>query len=233
MSIFTAIGSLVGGLFGNQSAKKREQEARRWQEQMDNSKLQRMTADAKKAGIHPIAALGHSLSSPAPTVIGRESYSDMGQNVGRALDAVTTGNAKLDDFTRTSQALQLERMQLENAVIRGQLVNSAVRTVQQPGNPPVFADRDLPRGRNEDGESRATVNVGPLVLEQHPDYSDADVAQRRYGESADWIEGPLNRAADMKWNYQNAVEALINRLKYGTSKRLSRGPRGAYSAGGW
>lgn len=141
MAIFEAIGSLVGGLLNNRAADKRQAQMLDWQERMDNTKIQRTQKDAKEAGVHPLAAMGASLTSPSPVTVGGHSdYSDMGQNVGRALDATMSSGEKVDDYTKAVQALNIEKMALDNEVVKTQLANAAVRTVNQAGNPPPFVD---------------------------------------------------------------------------------------------
>lgn len=140
MSIFTAIGSLVGGLFGSSAAKKQQQQAQQWQEHMAKNQVRFRVEDAKAAGVHPLAALGASLHSPSFTPVSGPDFGDMGQNIGRALDATMTSKEKNDDYTKAAQALTLEKMQLENDVIRNNLVASAIRTTNQPANAPKVND---------------------------------------------------------------------------------------------
>lgn len=78
--------------------------------------------DAVRAGFHPLAALGASGASYQNSAIQidgsspkGEFYSRLGQNVGRAINATSTQNE------RAVNALNLERMGLENAVLKKQL----------------------------------------------------------------------------------------------------------------
>lgn len=132
MSIFSAIGGLIGGFMQNKAAK----EQQRFQQEYAMKNIRWKVKDAKAAGVHPLAALGVQPAGGAPTAI--PDYSDMGQNVGRAIDATMTGEQKMSDYSKAAQSLSLERMELENSVIRNQLVNSVLRTVNQPANAPTF-----------------------------------------------------------------------------------------------
>lgn len=189
MSIFGAIGSLVGGLFGNKAADKRQNEMLRWQEQMDNTKIQRTQADAKAAGVHPLAAMGASLHSPAPIVVGgRPDYSSMGQNIGRALDTTMSGPQKADDYTKTVQALNVDRLKLENDVIRNQLVNSTVATIRQPSSAPTFNPSHDPASPVADlkAEKQDSYTLFGRTFKQNPDFSAAERIQNVFGEPAEW-----------------------------------------------
>lgn len=225
MSIFSAIGSLVGGLFGNKSAEKRELQAQRWQENVMKKQIQWKMADAKAAGVHPIAAMGHSMISPSPTMIGRESYSDMGQNVGRALDAVMTTGQKVDDYTRSVQALNIERMNLENDVLRTQLANSAVRTVSQAGNAPPFVGGSVvvPSKKSEGIVLRDGVNV-PL-----PQTATAQDMEDEFGDLVSEPYG-VNRYLNTMRKYHNQV--VVPQLREEIERTIRNLPKLDISRGG-
>lgn len=165
-----AAASLIGGLINKSSA----DSARRSQEQMaaQNIALQREFAqngiqwkveDAKKAGIHPIYALGGSTHSFSPvsssftadTSMGA-AMSAVGQDIGRAVSATSTESQRQDAFTRATQALTLERGQLENDVLRAQLASQNAR-LRSPGSPPMAAAADsyLLPGQTQSGLTTA------------------------------------------------------------------------------
>lgn len=95
-------------------------------------------ADAKAAGIHPGLALGAQLSSPSSVMIGDgplgdpgyegRALSEMGQSIHRAVDAGKTPTEKIS--ARLGE-LQVERGELENAILRSRLATMT----QQPGTP--------------------------------------------------------------------------------------------------
>lgn len=154
-SIIAAGANILGGIMGKQSA----DAARHSQEQIaaQNIALQREFAqngiqwkveDAKKAGIHPIYALGGSTHSFAPVSAAFSADNSMasamsaaGQDIGRAISATSTSSQRQDAFTRASQALTLERGQLENEVLRSQLASQNAR-LRSPGSPPMAAAAD-------------------------------------------------------------------------------------------
>lgn len=104
------------------------------QERWMQNQMQWRVQDAKKAGVHPLAAIGSNLSPPsAPGFsVGSDSgiggaLSDMGQDVGRAIGSTMSGETK---YRTSLQALQLERGELENSILREQL-----RRLQPTGTP--------------------------------------------------------------------------------------------------
>lgn len=140
LGLLGSVGSFLGGIFGNKAADKRQAEMLAWQERMDNTKIQRTQADAKAAGVHPIAAMGGSLHSPSPVSVGGHTdFSNMGQNIGRAVEATMDSHQKQSEVEKMADVLKLENMELQNDVIRTQLANSAAATVRQAGNPPVYS----------------------------------------------------------------------------------------------
>lgn len=124
----------LGGLFGgggsgSKKAKELFAYQVREQERMMKNQLQWRVEDARAAGVHPLAAIGANISSPSvpPIVAGGDSgsgrnigsaLSDMGQGVDRALGAVMNDDER---YTASLRALQLERGEMENAVLRFKL----------------------------------------------------------------------------------------------------------------
>jgi hypothetical protein len=99
--------------------------------QMAKADITARVAGAKQAGIHPLAALGVSPSSgPSFNVTpshDTRAASDLGQNISRAVQAGVQGyrEKQIHDLT-------IERMQLENDLLEGQ-----ISTVNyQAGDPP-------------------------------------------------------------------------------------------------
>lgn len=84
-------------------------------------------ADAKAAGLHPLAALGASGASfsPMQSVGGGESnhWAETGQNISRAIAATRSNDEKDEMFAR----LRLENAGLQNDMLRSQIaqLNSA------------------------------------------------------------------------------------------------------------
>lgn len=109
-----ALGSLFGGSSGRKEAALQAQYNR---EVMQNQ-LQWRAEDAKKAGIHPLYAMGAPSVSFSPSVVGGDSLGDklvrMGQNVGRAVEAYS--DAKTRAIT-TQQQIKMNELDIKNKEI--------------------------------------------------------------------------------------------------------------------
>lgn len=130
-SLIGAAGSLIGGLFGKKSAEKQAAQNIKLQKQFAQEGIQWKVNDAKKAGVHPLYALGAQTHSFSPVSVGDPlggAIADMGQNIGRAVDSGRTGNEKVSQ--RLSE-LAIKRAELENTKL-----SSEIALMQQPGTPP-------------------------------------------------------------------------------------------------
>lgn len=86
--------------------------------------------DAQKAGIHPLYALGAQTHSFAPVHAGGDigsSLSTMGQDISGAVDATRTDPEKIDAYTQSLRALQLEKGGLENELLKSQIAQMRAR----------------------------------------------------------------------------------------------------------
>ena len=104
MSIWAAIGSLAGGAI-NQLNQRRA-------ERRQDTSLQRLVADAKKAGISPLAALGSSAAGQYGSPVGSTAT---GSYVADGLASITP------KFDRQLQPLRLENQALQNDLIKAQI----------------------------------------------------------------------------------------------------------------
>lgn len=117
----SAIGGAIGGALGLIGAGQSQASAERLnqlnyehQKEFAQNGIRWKVADAKAAGLHPLAALGASTASYSPSAVIGDSpdYSflkDMGQGIDRAMDAKAT------------QRERAEREQKENALFNEEL----------------------------------------------------------------------------------------------------------------
>lgn len=110
-----------------------------WKQQKKilQNQIQWRVADAVKAGLHPLAALGvNPASGPGPASIGDigGAMSSMGQNVGRAVEAYMT---PADKHAARLALLAEERAGLENDLLRSQIAGSAKALLTQGATPGV------------------------------------------------------------------------------------------------
>lgn len=145
MGVFDFVGDIVGGFLGARSAENAKDANvamsaadRDFQREMATQGIRYRVADARAAGISPLAAMGAQLISPSPTAIGVQpdnswanAASSMGQNIDRALSATSTKNERLLD-------LQIRRGELENDLLDSQVRGSRLAVVRQAGNSPPF-----------------------------------------------------------------------------------------------
>lgn len=129
-------GSAIGGsLISANSAKNAQEQNARLQKEFAQNGIQWKVADALKAGVHPLYALGAQTTAYAPSAVGDTSFgsgiAQAGQDIGRAIDATRSPSQRLDAVGKTMQDLQLQRMGLEN-----QLLASQIAKVNQAGSPP-------------------------------------------------------------------------------------------------
>jgi hypothetical protein len=216
--MFEAIGSLVGaGLnyLGGQKNLALQKAAMK-------KGIQWKVADAKKAGIHPLYALGAPAFNPSPVNFG--DMASAGQDIGRALDAGKTFKGKVDEFTAATQKLQIRRMELENNLLASQVAKS-----NQPGNPPTIPD---PGGQDPhlisgQGNSAPTVSyTSPVVKNipqkrtapdpRKPHQDPAAVSDYMWAKTRDgYVRLPSTDAKqqmedmiipEMQWSYRNVVK---------------------------
>lgn len=141
-------GSAIGGglLDWWASNKKAALERENWEK---NATLQREFAqngiqwkveDARKAGVHPLYALGAVTAPATPMSIGETSSSEgmykMGQSVLRAIHATRNTTEK----QLAELQVQREKTQLEGDVLENQVKASQLRLMRQNENPPIPAE---------------------------------------------------------------------------------------------
>jgi len=133
----SAGGNIIGGILGSMDRNK----DRKLQKEFAQSGIQWKVEDAKKAGIHPLAALGAQTTSYAPVSVGGPSIASglasAGQDIARSVDATRGAGARLDAYTKTVQDLNVRRMGLEN-----ELLGSQIAKIRQAGNPPPMPGSD-------------------------------------------------------------------------------------------
>lgn len=125
-------GRIIDQIHGDEA----RSEQRRYDASRDDSFIQRRVKDAKKAGVSPLFALGAGSYSPSSVSVG-SGFSGMGQNIGRAVDAVATGSERQ---SRRLGELAIERGELENAQLRSNLALSG-----QAGQAPSYPDGSTKR----------------------------------------------------------------------------------------
>ena len=154
-------GGIIKGIFGQKAQKQQDQrvdEANRiaqenalrqeaLQKEFAQSGIQWKVEDAKKAGIHPLYALGASTATYAPQSVGvstgdTSGLQSAGQGFGRAVQAAQSLADQNKAVTQAFSAAQLEGVQLDNDIKRAELASRLARNVAQTSMPKV-APTDL------------------------------------------------------------------------------------------
>lgn len=242
--IISAGGRLIGGFLDRDTANKnRDQEMRIAQQ---NMQLQRDFAqqgirwkvdDAKAAGIHPLYALGANTTSFSPVSISGGSSSNwsdtlgsMGQDVSRAMQSTRTADERVDAFTQSARALELEGKKLDNDIKRASLASAVTKVRQSQVGPPMpslvpKADdfEDIPRLRGDTGEISTNNRV---VNAEDIEKRYGDIAQELWGlytAGSDWLNhARANTTVRRDPNRSGTWRDWIPRFSY---KRYGHDPR--------
>lgn len=144
-AILGAVGSIAGGLLTNSANKKAAKENVQNQKEFAQNSLQWKAADAEKAGISKVFAMGAPTTSFAPSNVGSnfDFLGDAGQNIGRAISATQSPGNQAAAIPRAAQAVQLEGMQLDNEFKKAQIA-SLNKNLTQAGQPPGVPTIDAP-----------------------------------------------------------------------------------------
>lgn len=126
--------SLLGGFLSSKSNAKAAKRQEALQREFAQNGIQWKVEDAKKAGVHPLYALGANTVSYSPTQVGDTlgpAIADAGQNLGRAVDTGRTTNERATALSVRSAELGIQRQELENTKLA-----SEIALLHQPGSPP-------------------------------------------------------------------------------------------------
>ncbi|UDN67843.1 DNA pilot protein [robinz microvirus RP_145] len=129
----SAASNLIGGAVGAwQKSKDRDM-----QKEFAQSGIQWKVKDAKKAGVHPLYALGASTHSFAPVSTGSADLSTAipaaGQDISRAIASTSDQSTRLNSYTTAIQKMSLERGALENDLLRSQIAKMNMTSPAMPG----------------------------------------------------------------------------------------------------
>lgn len=149
----SGIFGLASGLVSANQNSIRDKRNYERQKQFAQHGIRWRVADARAAGIHPLAALGANLHSYGPARIGGGSdygLASMGQNISRAMAA------RMTEQERNFRDKQIEGLRLDNAIKRKELNRS-------PNTPATPAEGPLPSYAD-----RFNTNVTPFDTELRP-----------------------------------------------------------------
>lgn len=182
--------------------------------------------DAKMAGLHPLAALGAQTNSFSNIVAGdipisKSSFGDMGQDLGRAIDAGSTQGERSDRMgqaiARTAQVFSLEKMNLENELLKSHIAKTnATLPPALPGSALAHLSRSPARTTEghpiddkkieqqpSDAPAYKTYKFMGIPLQANPNFSDGQVTEDRLGDSEvlSTMTAVANLLADIQRTY--------------------------------
>jgi len=204
----SAIGSIAGGFLGSQGQQSANRlaeaqfdyNAQKQEEYFKNAVLFRVQ-DAKRAGVHPLAALGANIQSPpaisvgggvADTALG-SGLAAAGQDIGRAVSSMKSEDEKVRAFRDAINAASLSKPEAEIDYIRSMTARNI--GLAAPGIPRVVAnERMIPGQGNAPLNTLSLINPGSEGSEVSkgvvPDISHLST---RHGE----YPAPSSKAKDM------------------------------------
>lgn len=141
-SLISAGTSIIGGLLGQSNAKRQEN----LQREFAQNAISWKAADAERAGISKIFAMGAPTTSYAPVSVGQlgTSVADAGQHIGRAMEAQAGPAGRLGGISQEIAKAQLDGLKVDNEIKRADLL-SKMATRNQPGTPPpLLSDGETP-----------------------------------------------------------------------------------------
>lgn len=111
-----AAAQMGGSIYSTYSSIKRQKKAMKFAKKLAKNQIQWRVADAKKAGLHPLAALGISpASGPGIPSADTSGYSEAGASLNRALSSIPSKHEKLMDRLALQNArAELDRKNLVN-----------------------------------------------------------------------------------------------------------------------
>lgn len=221
-ALIGAGASLLGGLMGKNSAEDAAAKNAALQREFAQNSIQWKTADAKKAGIHPLYAMGAPTYSATPSYVGDNSFgagiANAGQDIGRAIDATRTAPQKLTAYAQTAQKLELERAALTNDNLRADLAAKAARTMSSPAMPSAVDPYRIPGQGNSGVKDVALERIrsahGMPHMEAGP-VSDIGFTRTDSGGLAPVYSADAKQRLEddwggmMAWNLRNRVAPSI------------------------
>lgn len=187
--------SLVGGLLGNQQKSEGQQREIENQKEFAQNGIRWRVEDATRAGVHPNVALGAQGSQYVPVGLGDNdtaaSFSAAGQDFSRAIEATRTSPERAGAYVQATEALTLERMGLENELLRAQ-----IRGAQQPVGPPFpLSNSDYAMPGQPSSGPALMVEKGPFKMA--PGWSPAQDVEDQYTEAISFPYGIAKFVRDL------------------------------------
>lgn len=193
---------IIGGMLSDDAASKNNERNIAMQREFAQNGIQWKVADAKKAGIHPLYAMGNSGISFSPQTVGGSglgsALASAGQDVSRAISSTQDQPTRDGMFARSVQELQLQNFTLKNDLLAAQIAK-----LRHAPNPPMPSPGTATEAPLDDKMQERKRNViGGSEIRSHPGYGPSEGFTSEYGEPIEWIYAPLKTYMD--WAYHNS-----------------------------
>lgn len=194
-AIVSGMFNFGGGLLGmDQQEKNRDM-----QREFAQNGISWKVADANRAGIHPLYALGAPTMSPSVSSFSPmgEALSRTGQDVSRAMNATRSVEQRDDAYSKTVQDMSLTRMGLEN-----DLLASKIQRLKVNSNPPLPTGDSGVQAENQvvgEGElkDKTELVTGGKNWDTSPEWSNAEEFENRYGDVGENLFGAMALVKDL------------------------------------
>lgn len=184
--LISAGASLLGGLFNNSA----RADDRAMQKEAAQNQVQWRVADAAKAGIHPLAALGMSPVSMSPVSVGDPGgfIGDIGQDIERAVTAGSTTTQRAAQVSLDMAEAQLEGARIDNDIKRAELASRIRRNLTGANVGPVIpaVGSNTARGADIGGQ---TFPIPGGIDVTTSKTATAEEIERQYGDIGQNIYG--------------------------------------------
>lgn len=216
------IGSALGGLFGSSEASKN----RKMQKEFAQNGIRWRVQDAQKAGIHPLYALGAQVTPFSPVQVGDGGFTQMGQDLGRALTATRTQGERVDAYTKAAQALNLQKTQAEIDLIKANTARALAPESQAPfPGSSYLIPGQTQSGLVQDGpmQRAASIATGGGPFSESGRIEPGSVSDVGYARTATGY-APIpsmdvknriedNFLAELQWMFRNQVQPMFGSNK--------------------
>lgn len=164
----SAGSSVLGGYMSNMYSKKAAKRAYRYQRKLLSNQIQWKVADAKKAGIHPLYALGAQSASYSSPIDGGpnpgEGIMQAGQAIGGAVSRIGGRGERKEQALRN----QLLAAQIGETDARTQAIQSeTARNLQNAQSQVAGAEKQLGIMDENSPSKVATVDMGPQFIYEY------------------------------------------------------------------
>lgn len=184
-NVISGVSNIAQGIFNQNNANAINQQNLAMQDYYSKNGIQIRVDDAKKAGIHPLYAIGAQTYTPNyfATFEPSNSISAFGNAVGSAIGNMPSKeqqvyNQVVQGQTVSKNNLELERMQLENALLQRQLqessgVSKSVANPQSDALIPLFGGQSVSGVQNVKSlpqlklsADRSDVGFNPSIMKK-------------------------------------------------------------------